>query len=88
MPKKLKLSKTEWQTPDTAPKNGTLILGDFGWPWACSAVWDEYDGQWVLCMLAVCPMADGPDNSYFETDIAPHKDLKAWMPMPVPPTYV
>lgn len=74
--------KTVWQSPDTAPKDGTPILGDFGWPWPVFAVWDQYDEQWVVATVQRNPMEDGPDNSWIETDTEGAKDLKKWQPLP------
>jgi hypothetical protein len=71
-----------WLPPETAPLNGTLILGDFGWPWANFAVWDEYDEHWCISNLQACPMANGRINSYIETDTEKLASLKRWMPLP------
>jgi Lar family restriction alleviation protein len=71
-----------WQSPETAPRDGTLILGDFGWPWPNVAVWDEYDGQWCIATLQAGPMVDGPTNSWIETDTERRDSLRRWMEMP------
>jgi hypothetical protein len=77
----------DWQSPETAPRDGTQIIGDFGWPWPLPTVWDEYDEKWAVCYLQRCPMANGRSNTYFEMDTEPDKNLRRWMPMPVlPPT--
>jgi hypothetical protein len=68
--------------PETAPLDGSPILGDFGWPWANFALWDEYDEQWCIAMLQASPMADGPMNSWIETDTEKRASLKRWMPLP------
>jgi len=74
-----------WLPPETAPLDGTPILGDFGWPWANFALWDEYDEYWCIATLQASPMADGPTNSWIETDIEKRGSLKRWMPLPSPP---
>jgi hypothetical protein len=71
-----------WSPPDTAPRNGTLILGDFGWPWPLPAVWDTYDEQWCVVTVQASPMKDGADNYWLETDTENKSQLKRWMPMP------
>jgi len=76
-----KVSST-WKAPGSAPRDGTPILGDFGWPWPVYAVWDEYDEQWVVVTVQRSPMADGPDNTYLETDTEKHPSLKRWHPLP------
>lgn len=75
-------SSGSWLPPDTAPRNGTLILGDFGCPWALLAVWDEYDEQWVTAMPQSCQMEDGRTNSYLETDTEADGALRRWTPLP------
>jgi len=75
-----------WSPPDTAPRNGTLILGDFGWPWPLLAVWNEYDEQWVVAtLLAACLMENGKKNSCLETDTEKVNALKRWTPLPLLP---
>ena len=71
-----------WLPPETAPLDGTPILGDFGWPWANFGLWDEYDEQWCIATLQASPMADGPTNSWIETDTEKRGSLKRWMPLP------
>ncbi len=71
-----------WLPPETAPLDGTPILGDFGWPWANFALWDEYDEQWCIATLQASPMVDGPTNSWIETDTEKRGSLKRWMPLP------
>ena len=74
-----------WKSPETAPRDGTLILGDFGRPWPNPAVWDEYDGQWCIATLQASPMVDGPTNSWIETDTERGDSLRGWMEMPILP---
>lgn len=78
-------SHSAWHPPATAPRDGTLIIADFGWPWACPAVWDEYDEQWVVAHIQQCPMRGGKRNSYLETDAEANRDLRGWQPMPALP---
>ncbi len=71
-----------WLPPESAPLNGTLILGDFGWPWPLPAVWDTYDEQWCVATVQASPMKDGADNYWLETETESKSQLKRWMPMP------
>jgi hypothetical protein len=71
-----------WLPPESAPLNGTLILGDFGCPWPLPAVWDTYDEQWCVVTLQASPMREGADNYWLETETEKKSQLKRWMPMP------
>jgi len=71
-----------WLLPEDAPKDGTPILGDFGWPWANYAVWDTYDEQWCIATVQASPMADGPNNYWLECDTEKRASLKRWMHPP------
>lgn len=71
-----------FQPPETAPKDGTPILGDFGWPTLSFAVWDEYDQAWSISIVQACPMKNGKINTYLETDLEKPEALKRWHPLP------
>lgn len=74
-------SASPWLIPETAPKDGTLFLGDFGWPVALMTTWDAYGEEWTYAMPQTCQMEDGGDNRYFETETE-RDGLRAWMPLP------
>lgn len=68
-----------WIAADSAPKDGTIILGDFGWPWAVPSIWDPVTEEWATAQLSPC----APDESVgWETEWQPQKNLKSWMPFP------
>ena len=72
-----------WIEGHGAPHDGSPFIGDFGFPWPLVALWDQYDDGWVYCVVGACEMADGPLNSYFETEWDRcEKSLKRWMPLP------
>ena len=71
-----------WKSPKSAPRDGTLVLLNIGYPWAVSGVWDDYDGQWAYASLQCCPMKDGKMNSYLECEYANDDELRGWMPLP------
>lgn len=69
--------------PSTAPKDGTVILGAFGWPWLIPASWNEHDKTWTVCTLQMSPMEpDGKNDSWFETEREKPAALIGWMPIP------
>lgn len=72
------------QPPHTAPKDGTIILGDFGWPWMLTACWNNHDEKWAVSMIQACLMEGGKVDTYWETDQEDHSALKGWLPMPEP----
>ena len=73
--------KSPWLNPNSAPKDGTLILGDFGFLWALPAVYSPASESWCYATLQTDANCETPDF-YLETDHEPHSALKQWMPMP------
>lgn len=71
-----------WEIPETAPKDGTVILADFGWPWPVPAAYSTHDENWVTALLQMCPMEGGGTDTYFENEYEQGAKLKRWMPMP------
>lgn len=67
-------------TAETAPKDGTIILGDFGWPWLMPAAWSAMSGKWVVAVFQAAGKADEIEDVWWETDM--EGDLKGWMPVP------
>lgn len=66
-------------TPETAPRDGTQILGDFGWPWLQVAAWSEGVQKWAVAEFGLCPFTQ---DARFETEYEDHSMLKAWVPLP------
>ncbi len=71
-----------WQPGATAPRDGTMILADVGFPWSVPAVFDPYDEQWIYATLQASPMENGVNNFWLETDTEKKDGVKRWMPMP------
>lgn len=76
-----KQAQTQWQAPDTAPKDGTIILADLGWPWPCAAVWNELNGEWVWANPQL-NLVDGKADYYFDNEYERPVELKRWHPLP------
>ena len=64
--------------PETAPKDGTLILADFGWPWLSVTAWNELSQKWTTASF----QSDGTGDTWFETEWENDADLAGWMPLP------
>lgn len=77
--------KIELLAPETAPKDGTQILADFGWPWLMPAAWCHCDERWAVATFQGSVSAEFPDrlhDLWWETDQENHKDMKGWIPFP------
>lgn len=75
--------------PLEAPRDGTFILGAFGWPWLVPAVWNSYDHEWVVCHMQAQQMANGLDDRWLEMEREKALSLTGWLPVPpLPGGYV
>jgi len=75
--------------PEDAPRDGTMILASIGWPWLVPAVWNPYDGEWVVCHMQAQDMANGLDDRWLEMEREKALSLTGWLPVPpLPGGYV
>jgi len=72
----------DWSPPEKAPKDGTQILGDFGYPWPQLAAWNTHDEKWATVSMMAQGMKKGTTDIWFETELEDSKQLKRWMPLP------
>lgn len=80
---------SQLREPLDAPRDGTFILGAFGWPWLVPAVWNSYDQEWVVCHMQAQPMANGLDDRWLEMEREKALALTGWLPVPpLPGGYV
>lgn len=68
--------------PDTAPRDGTMILASIGWPWLVPAIWNSHDKEWVCACHQMQPMDGDDDDWWFENEREKDKDLNGWLPIP------
>jgi hypothetical protein len=70
-----------WESPETAPQDGSQILGDFGYPWPQVAAWNTHDEKWATVIMIAHDYC-GKIDIWFETELEAEKQLKRWMPLP------
>ena len=67
--------------PNTAPKEGPF-LADFGYPWLQMAMWNEPSLKWVVADVQVGLYHGEWNDTYFENEMHPEKDILGWLPIP------
>jgi hypothetical protein len=68
--------------PETAPKDGTQILGSFGYPWIQVAAWCSVSESWAVATMQATSEDDGKSDVWFETECEKDSELRGWMPLP------
>jgi hypothetical protein len=80
---------SQLREPLEAPRDGTFILGAFGWPWLVPAVWNSYDQEWVVCHMQSQEMDNGLNYRWLEMEREKALSLTGWLPVPsLPGGYV
>jgi hypothetical protein len=76
--------------PDDAPKDGTMLLGSFGWPWMVPASWDAASRTWSVAMwnATSLPKLQTITETWWESDSEQDRSLKGWIPFPAIPENV
>jgi len=69
----------------TAPRDGSSILGAFGWPFLIPAAWNEHDERWTVCTMQAQQMDSGKTDVWWETDWEHPTALLGWLPIPLLP---
>lgn len=80
-------SLTEWQPPETAPKDGIVFLADMGYGFAEATSWRSNDGKWIVSRMhraRMSPEEGGGYDSWFQTDSEDESRLVAWRHLPIP----
>ena len=76
------------RAPADAPRDGTVILGAFGWPWLLPAMWCAYSETWVTANV-VSERIHGKKSAGWENGTENHSSMTGWIPMPeLPGVYV
>lgn len=73
------------KSSDSAPRDGTQIFGDFGYPWLQVAAWCEVSQRWAVATMQAVAEDDGKLDVYFETEYEKASELLGWMPLPEKP---
>jgi hypothetical protein len=68
--------------PETAPRDGKLFLGDFGYPWLLMTAWNEHDEKWATTSIQAQEMKGGKTDLWFETEQEKPGELRGWIPLP------
>lgn len=74
-----------WLASSYAPKDGTQLLGDFGYPWPLVASWNTHDNQWVTACMNAQGMRDGTTDIWFEGEREEMSQMRRWTPLPLLP---
>lgn len=73
-----------WLPSVTAPRDGSLFLGDFGYPFPLLTCWSDAVSKWVFTMLAM-NLYEGKEDPYFENEWEDEGGLRGWRPAPKMP---
>jgi hypothetical protein len=66
-------------TPETAPKNGRMILGDFGWSRLLPCVWSQQDEEWKIARVKRTEDEDKTQSCCFINGTEPHNEMRGWI---------
>ena len=78
--------RQQWRPPETAPRDMTVFLGDFGYPWPMAVVWNPVSEQFCAAELQIDMYEGKYEDSYFQNEYLPAHELRRWMPLPDLPT--
>lgn len=70
----------QWQSIETAPKDGSAILLNVGYPWPVVGAWNAYHEEWVSASQQIGMVNGQWIDTYFENEY--EKTPKSWMPLP------
>jgi hypothetical protein len=80
------MNDPKWRSPKTAPKDGTIFIGDFGYAWPQVAAWNEHDERWCSANISAQQMENGTFDAWFQNESERPQDLRQWLPMPEIPS--
>lgn len=73
-------AELQWQSAATAPKDGTTVLLNVGYPWAVVGVWNGCNNEWVYAQSNVGMVNGAWTDTYFENEYDPSPTH--WRPLP------
>lgn len=71
----------QWQSPDTAPRDGCTFIANVGMPWAVVAMWNEAMEQFCWADLQG-NLFQGKNDPAFVNEWESPQRLLGWMPLP------
>ena len=75
--------KIRLNPPETAPKNGAIILAEFGDGRLMPAMWCFYSNVWVKAVPTVEVVTEVPTyERYFENQSEQLTKIRGWLPIP------
>ena len=69
-----------WQSIETAPRDGTVIILNIGLPWAVCGVWCKPSDAWCCAELQSDAYNGKWDDNYFQNEY--ERTPTGWQPMP------
>ena len=79
------MKSDKWFFPDSAPKNGTMILGDFGLHQAIPCVYDPSEKAWAIVEVRRGDVIYEPVAYWLNPSSVPNKKLRRWTRLPYLP---
>ena len=79
------LKSDKWFSPTSAPKDGTMILGDFGLHQAIPCVYDPREKEWVIVEVRGGVAPYEPLTYWLKTSSVSINRLKQWTRIPTIP---
>jgi len=71
----------KWRT-DKPPKDGTVFLGCWGYPWPSMMAYNSVDDDYSIAIVEAQEYTDGTSDVWFENESCKESEITAWMELP------